>query len=121
MPAPSPDSPQDEQPPTLASTIGTNARAARQRLSLTQADVAKKVGLVTEVYSRLERGRMLPSVRTLHQLATALDTSPDVLMGHVRRPTPPPDSPSVRQLVQQVRKLEERQVKALLHLLPALR
>ncbi|AGC43161.1 DNA-binding protein [Myxococcus stipitatus DSM 14675] len=122
MSAQLPESPEDEQLlDNLASTIGTQARAARMRLLLTQADVAQKVGLVPAVYGRLERGRMLPSVRTLHRLATALGTSPDSLMGHPFRPEPPADSPSVRLLVQQVRRLHPRRVKAVLHLVLSMR
>ncbi|XXF79772.1 helix-turn-helix transcriptional regulator [Myxococcaceae bacterium GXIMD 01537] len=121
MPASPKEKPQDEQLPNLAGTIGTNARAARLRMFLTQVDVAQRVCLASTVYSRLERGQMLPSVRTLCRLATVLCTSPDALLGHGLHAEPPSDSPSVRLLVQQVRTLDERTVKALLHLLPALR
>ncbi|WP_338869319.1 helix-turn-helix domain-containing protein [Myxococcus stipitatus] len=121
MPAQLPDTPQDEPLANLAITIGTHARAARLRMFLTQADVAQKVGLVPAVYSRLERGQMLPSVRTLHRLATVLCTSTDALMGHCVRPEPPPDSPSVRLLVQQVRRLDARRVRAVLQLLQSMR
>nr|BDT32074.1 helix-turn-helix domain-containing protein [Myxococcus sp. MH1] len=110
MTAPPTESPQDTPSPDLASTIGTNARAARQRLFLTQADVAKRVGLATAVYSRLERGQMLPSVRTLYGLATVLCTSSDALLGHGFQAESPPASRALRLLVQQVRKLEERVV-----------
>ncbi|NOJ81598.1 helix-turn-helix domain-containing protein [Myxococcus xanthus] len=121
MSAPSPETQQTTSSLDLASTVGANARAARLRLSLTQANVAQRVGLASAVYSRLERGRMLPSVRTLYRLATVLCTSPDALLGHGFNAEPPPDSPSVRLLVQQVRRLDERQVKALLRLIPAMR
>ena len=48
----------------LATRLGECARAARQRLNLTQEDVAERIGIATEVYGRLERGNMLPSVPT---------------------------------------------------------
>ncbi|WP_375757989.1 helix-turn-helix domain-containing protein [Corallococcus exercitus] len=99
----------------LASIIGDAARAARTRLGLTQAEMAKRVGLAHSVYSRMERGRMLPSVSTLQRMCGALGVTPDELMGH----TPPSDDfPARHRLLLRVRNLEESQVQALLLLLP---
>jgi len=61
---------------SLAENIGTVARAARGQLGLTQAEVAQRVELARLVYSRLERGKMLPSVPTLVRLCLALQLSP---------------------------------------------
>lgn len=65
----------------LATVIGSAVRTQRNRLSLTQADVAERVGIATEVFGRLERGHMLPSVRTLKKLCLVLNCSSDVLLG----------------------------------------
>ncbi len=65
----------------LARTIGHRARAARTALKLTQAEVAERVELAAEVYGRLERGGMLPSVPTLMRIAAALFVEPSVLVG----------------------------------------
>ncbi|MFP2934834.1 helix-turn-helix transcriptional regulator, partial [Pyxidicoccus sp. 3LG] len=65
----------------LATTIGAAARAARTRLELTQADVAERIDVATEVYGRLERGGMLPSVQTLLKLCHELHVSADELLG----------------------------------------
>lgn len=65
----------------LALSIGLAARQARHRLELTQADVAELLGMAPEVYGRLERGQMLPSVPTLRRLCTALDLSADECLG----------------------------------------
>ena len=65
----------------LARTIGDAARAARGRLGLTQVQVAESVGIAAMVYSRLERGLMLPSVSTLLKLCRVLETTPDTLLG----------------------------------------
>lgn len=67
--------------PKLASAIGATARAARHERHLTQEDVAEMLGLATEVYGRLERGKMLPSVETLTRLVTVLGVSADALLG----------------------------------------
>ena len=65
----------------LRASIGRNARAARLRLRLSQADVAASVGLAMEVYGRLERGLMAPSVGTLWRLCVALGMSADAAFG----------------------------------------
>jgi len=66
---------------SLAENIGTVARAAREQMGLTQAEVAQRVELAHLVYSRLERGKMLPSVPTLVRLCLALQLSPEEALG----------------------------------------
>ncbi len=51
------------------------------RAGFTQADLAASIGKAPEVYGRLERGRMLPSLSTLFRLCVALRTGPHELMG----------------------------------------
>lgn len=108
----------------LATTIGAAARAARSRLELTQADVAERIDVATEVYGRLERGGMLPSVQTLLKLCHELHVSADELLGLAAHTTsnsrstsePPPspqERPEVRRLLRTVRQLEPSQVKLL--------
>jgi transcriptional regulator with XRE-family HTH domain len=107
----------------LATTIGAAARAARSRLELTQADVAERIDVATEVYGRLERGGMLPSVQTLLKLCHELHVSADELLGlashgpsNSRSNEPPPspqERPEVRRLLRTVRQLEPSQVKLL--------
>lgn len=65
----------------LAKTIGLAARAARQTRDLTQEDAADAVGVSSEFYARIERGRTLPSAPTLARIASALGVSADVLLG----------------------------------------
>ena len=65
----------------LARTIGAAARAARQAQELTQEDAADAVGVSTEFYARIERGKTLPSSPTLASIASALNVSADVLLG----------------------------------------
>lgn len=64
----------------LQRTLGEVIREARERLGLTQAEVAKKVGLVTGVYGRIERGDMMPSVPSLWRLCLVLGMSSDVVL-----------------------------------------
>ncbi|MBM7115705.1 helix-turn-helix domain-containing protein [Archangium primigenium] len=64
----------------LQRLLGEAARAARLRLGLTQAEVAKKVRLKSGVYGRVERGMMMPSVPTLRRMCETLGISSDVLL-----------------------------------------
>lgn len=104
----------------LAGIIGASVRAARQRLDLTQADVAERVGIATEVYGRLERGHMLPSVKTLRRLCLVLNCSSDVLLGvaSIEKPVAvaedPPEygeRPEVRRVLRTLRRLEPAQLR----------
>lgn len=90
----------------LARTIGEAARAARGRLGLTQVQVAEAVGIAAMVYSRLERGLMLPSVPTLLKLCRVLETTPDALLGFS-----PGDAP-----VKRATRAQREQEEALRHL-----
>jgi transcriptional regulator with XRE-family HTH domain len=76
--------------------LGDSARAARLRLGLTQAEVAKKVRLKPGVYGRVERGAMVPSVPTLWRICETLGISSDALLSlgaqahKATAPAPPP-------------------------------
>ncbi|MFY2559342.1 helix-turn-helix domain-containing protein [Corallococcus terminator] len=106
----------------LAVTIGTAARAARQNLGLTQAEVAERVELVSMVYSRLERGKMLPSVPSLYRLCRELGVSPEVMLdlggenpGKKSR-SREEATPGLRRLQHLARKLDAEKLDALLHI-----
>ncbi|WP_071905310.1 helix-turn-helix domain-containing protein [Cystobacter ferrugineus] len=59
----------------LQRLLGEAARAARLWLGLTQAEVAKKVGLKSGVYGQVERGMML-GVLTRRRMCETLGISP---------------------------------------------
>ena len=65
--------------PTLASFI----RAHRERLSLTRADLARKVGVHAAQVTRWEDGDFKPSTSRLVALARALNVEPVDLMAAV--------------------------------------
>jgi|SRR5215217_4974593 len=113
----------------LAITIGTAAREAREKLGLTRAEVAERVGLVHAVYNRLERGKMLPSVPSLFRLCAELHVSPEVLLGltppgagkKAQRAAPrEEETPELRRLLSLARKLDEEKLDALVHVATAL-
>jgi len=108
----------------LAATLGRAARLARRRAGLTQQDVAEGVGIVPEVYGRIERGRALPSVRTLFRLCVTLQRGPNELMGFVplrglpsraswARQVPPAlaETPEMRRLLRLLGRLPRLQLK----------
>lgn len=102
----------------LRTHLGEAARQARLRVRRTQADVADRVGLVTEVYGRLERGQVLPSVPSLLKRCLALEVSSDQLLGldssHVPRwaESPrPSEPPQLRRLIRTLRQLSPAQLK----------
>jgi transcriptional regulator with XRE-family HTH domain len=102
----------------LAKTVGRAASAARARLGLTQAEVAALVDLHPMVYSRLERGMMLPSAATLRRLSMALRVSCDELLGLSRpddeaRHAAEKEPPLLRRLMTLARALSEKQLEAL--------
>jgi transcriptional regulator with XRE-family HTH domain len=89
---------------------------------LTQADVAERIGVATEVYGRLERGLLMPSVPTLRRICLALHLSADALLAlssaqpPVWEAPPPPveqEQPAMRRLLRTMRRLNPTQIRVL--------
>jgi transcriptional regulator with XRE-family HTH domain len=109
----------------LPPTLGNAAKQARNRAGLTQEEVADGAGVATEVYGRMERGLMLPSVPTLLRLCLTLQSTPDVLMGfaplpaprqaHEASPVPPglPDDEDTRRLLRLLAHLNRKRIQLL--------
>lgn len=102
----------------LAQRIGATARAARLQAKFTQADVAERVGLQPEVYGRLERGVMMPSVPTLRKIAVVLKLPSDVIIGLAeerikvdRTPAEGESSVELRRLLRNLRTMTPEQLK----------
>ncbi|MGA2104174.1 MAG: helix-turn-helix transcriptional regulator [Methanoregula sp.] len=57
----------------------TNIRKYRNRVSLTQEGLAKKVGVRRETIVFLEQGKYNPSLRLAHDIAKTLDAKIDDL------------------------------------------
>ncbi|TQF10445.1 helix-turn-helix transcriptional regulator [Myxococcus llanfairpwllgwyngyllgogerychwyrndrobwllllantysiliogogogochensis] len=104
----------------LAAHLGAIVRLAREQMSLTQVQVADRVGLNSVVYSRIERGQMIPSVETMKKLCVELMVSPEDLMGLTESSTSgararPEDDTTLRRLIFVARKLDPGKLDALLH------
>ncbi|EAU62519.1 putative transcriptional repressor [Stigmatella aurantiaca DW4/3-1] len=107
---------------TLAARLGAAARLARQRLNLTQADVAERIGIASEVYGRLERGHMLPSIQTFRRLCVVLSISADEALGlkpsqDVKWAAEPPsdagEPAELRRLMRRARQLDRSAIRLL--------
>ena len=74
------------------------------------------------VYSRMERGKMLPRVSTLRKVAMVLRTSTDELLGLAReaRSRATKETPLLRRLVTLSEELDEEKLKALVIMAGAL-
>jgi transcriptional regulator with XRE-family HTH domain len=114
---------------SLARHLGKVAREARGKTNLTQREMAERMGIATEVYGRMERGHLLPSLPTLLRLCGALGVDANTLLGFDAReapawlvPTASPHSepPALRRLLHTVRGLKPRQLKALSHVVSAM-
>ncbi|MGV1048561.1 MAG: helix-turn-helix domain-containing protein [Solirubrobacterales bacterium] len=60
--------------------LGTNLRAARKKLGLTQEQVADRSGVQAGEISRIESGKRDPQVSTVRKLAKALEIAPGRLL-----------------------------------------
>jgi transcriptional regulator with XRE-family HTH domain len=101
--------------------LGEALREARLKAELTQADVADRVGVATEVYGRMERGNLTPSVLTLRSLCMVLRLDASAALGleagetaaWLQEPEPiPKESPQMRRLLRTLRQLDDRQLTA---------
>jgi len=64
-----------------AATFAKRVKRTRERQGLNQAQLAEKSGLTPAAISQIEAGDRIPAFRTIIELAKALETTPDDLMG----------------------------------------
>ncbi len=57
----------------MKKSVGQIFKAARKRLGLTQQEVADKAGIISNTYSRIERGKQKPKFETIKNIAKVLD------------------------------------------------
>ncbi len=65
----------DARGPDSGQRLGTAIRHARLTLGIRLQDVADKAGCSESLVSKIENGRALPSLTTLHRIAEALQTT----------------------------------------------
>ena len=105
----------------LTVLMGEHFREAREKAEWTQADVAERVGMATEVYGRMERGNLTPSVVNLRKLCLVLRMDADTALGLESKEAAAwlqepsrlmEDSPRIRRLLRTLRSLDEKQLSA---------
>ena len=69
-------------------TVAEALKRFRTEYNLSQADVAEKLGIFPQSYSRYESGKYLPALPVIIKMADTFDVSTDYLLG--RRDTPKP-------------------------------
>ena len=65
-------------------TFGKKLRECREAKSLSQQELAKKLGSVHTVIGRYERDEMKPSIDVVKKLADVLDTTVGYLLGEAK-------------------------------------
>ena len=75
----------------------TKIKEYRTRFSMTQDDLAKKVGVRRETIVFLEQGKYNPSLRLAHDVARALHARIDDLF--IFDDEPEPESPEIREIL----------------------
>lgn len=65
---------------TLTRLFALNLRAIRRQKSLTQAQVAERLGVTQATYSRYEAGENSPTLTTVQAVAVALGVSHEELL-----------------------------------------
>ncbi|MBI4425124.1 MAG: helix-turn-helix transcriptional regulator [Elusimicrobia bacterium] len=73
---------------SLYGEIGARMRVCRIARRKTQAQVAEAAGIDASFYGQVERGRNVPSLKTLLAIARALGTDPGELLAHPKRGKP---------------------------------
>lgn len=106
----------------ISARLGSVARDARKRAELTQEDVAERLGVASEVYGRMERGIIMPSVPTLRKICRTLGVSASELLGlevaelpasSVSPQTWEEDPPELRRLLRRLRTMDKAQLAAI--------
>lgn len=73
----------------LMVTVGKRIRALREMHELTQADLAKTLGLARTSITNLEAGRQIIQLATLEALASTFDVTIAALLGEADLPVLP--------------------------------
>ncbi|HEX5749204.1 MAG TPA: helix-turn-helix domain-containing protein [Archangium sp.] len=106
----------------IAREFSKQVREARGEAGLTQWEVAERMGIATEVYGRMERGLLLPSLPMLLRLCGVLMVDANGLLGLSGKRAPEwlvkpvvleSEPPAIRRLVRTARQLQPRQLRAL--------
>jgi len=77
--------PSRRQTDTIEKALGATVTELRIKKGVSQAALADKLGYSVSYISKLERGQMNPTLRTLFDLADSLGIEPDLLVRAMKR------------------------------------
>lgn len=77
--------PSRRQSDTIEKALGATVTALRIKKGVSQAALAGRLGYSSSYISKLERGEMNPTLRTLFDLADSLGVEPDLLVRTMKR------------------------------------
>jgi transcriptional regulator with XRE-family HTH domain len=77
--------PSRRQTDTIEKALGATITELRIKKGISQAALAGELGYSISYISKLERGLMNPTLRTLFDLADSLETEPDLLVKRIKR------------------------------------
>ena len=99
-------------------TFGQRLKRLRNEIGLTQQTLADRIGIIRELISDYERGRLRPHYDIVAKLAVALEVSADRLLGIDTVKTPPKKTdPQIQKILQKIEALPEKKKKNLLQII----
>ncbi|MBT2683810.1 helix-turn-helix transcriptional regulator [Bacillus sp. ISL-37] len=69
--------------------IGQNIKMCRERVGISQEELALKIRVGTRTIQRYESGEQTPKLQTILKISTALDVPASELMGEIHYAAPP--------------------------------
>ncbi|PLR79381.1 transcriptional regulator [Bacillus sp. V3-13] len=84
------------------SAIGENIRTCRERLNLSQKELAIKVRVGTATIEKYEAGEQLPDIQTILKISTALDVPASELLEKAYQTNPSGIDHEIEQLVKEI-------------------
>ncbi|RSD27556.1 XRE family transcriptional regulator [Mesobacillus subterraneus] len=69
--------------------IGHNIKMCRERVGMSQEELALKIRVGTQTIRRYESGEQTPKLQTILKISTALDVPASELMGQIYYAAPP--------------------------------
>jgi transcriptional regulator with XRE-family HTH domain len=101
--------------------IGERIAQARQRVDISQRELAERMGITQQSVAALERRTSVPRSDTLQKLSAILNVSANELLGiEEPKPTRAPAGSKLSQVFEQVAKLPRRQQTKIVEVVEAL-
>jgi len=80
----------------MVETLGDRIRQARARLRMTQAELARRIGISLTAMNAIESGDTDPRASRVKAMAEVLGVSTDYLLGHITHDVPSVPQPPAK-------------------------